>query len=369
MDTKLITHLFYRLFKAKPSGLTKAPKDPRDYQADDLGWGFGYQPVNKVKVLKTLGVKDQGDSLCCQWFASAVCKEIDEGVELSPRSIAAKGYYMGLAGNWGLSNLNNGQKVMKDWGIVEESACNSKATSWAEYINVNFKLLDPKASEHKLKTYWSVNGRSAIFQAIDGDHPITTGMDWYTGFNQGGGFAYPWIISKASGYRVGGHAVALIGYDIPAGVYVFQNSYGKNWGGYRDSNGVTHPGCFAVSMSYFDSNNYGCVASLDIEYDATTGEDYAKMYDGKNIRGDKQPTIYRVYDGKKYAYKNAAAFIAYNGQPYTYKDSFVVAPQKIVDSIPNPPAEGGVLTGELGPYWDMVKNLRDPKNNNFIDKQ
>jgi len=204
---KEIKHLYYFLFVARPSGLNKTPVDFRDFQTGIFGW-FGYTPKHTRKLINTISVKDQTPHNTCQWNATTVQKEVDEKCKLSVRSLVSKGIKMGRVSGNGFSNLRDGQDVLRSWGILEEGEINEGAgLSWSGYASVNSDLHTNKASKHKISSYWSVSSRNDILKLLDEGHIITTGLKWFTGFNQGGGFSSPWIISKAVGYLVGGHAV------------------------------------------------------------------------------------------------------------------------------------------------------------------
>jgi len=361
MLEKLIYQLL-RLIGKHPSGLKPLSEDERDFKLGSIFDFFGsYTPLLPEKEIKTISVKDQKNKSNCSFQAATVQKEIDEQVELSARYLTAKAYQQKLCGSGGWADMRAGQIVLNKWGCCKEKDCPSNSNlSWGSYVNIDFAKLDKLAEENKSQTFWKISNIDELLKAIDEGHAVTIGIDWYSGFNQGGGFRAPWIISKAIGYYVSGHAMCAIGYK--SNLTTIQNSYSDNWG---------DKGKLYIVKTFLNNyiRKYGAYANLDIEYDKITAQDLIEKYDwvkskGTNVRGDRKGAIYLIYDGKKYAYINARAFVAYNGKPYTYKDMFVVVPQKAIDGVPKGNG-GGVLTGSGGDYWQIAELLKDPVNDSF----
>jgi len=355
-----------KLLNQNPSGLV--PMKEEDYK-DDFPLGsifdfFGdYTPKVSDKVIKTISNKDQKRLSNCSFQAATVQKEVDEEVELSARYLTAKAYQQGLCGKGGWANMKAGQEVLRKFGCCEEKDCPSNSNlSWDQYVNIDFSKLDPLAAKHKTKSYWRIYNINEFIKAVEGNHIVTIGIDWYSGFNQGGGFKAPWIISGPKGYKFSGHAMAGKGYKDKSNLGHIQNSYSKLWG----DNGDLY-----IDYNWLDSQirRYGAYANLDIEYDKVSAEDIIEKYDWAksnkvNVRGNKQGAIYMIYDGRKYAYRNARAFVAYNGKPYDFKNMFVTVPQEAIDDVPDGYG-GGLLDGSGGDYWEVAKNLKDPINENF----
>lgn len=359
MDLKKeLKHLYYWIFIAKSSGCKLKKKDKRNYKAEDIGWGFGYTPKSDERIIKTLSIKNQSPNNTCTVEAGVVQKEVDEGVVLSVGSAVTKQRKLGLLKGNGWASVEGIQKVLKSWGVMEEKDAPTKR-DWNSLSNT--PINDIKASEHKTESYWEVNTRNGKLKAIDDGKVITTAIDWFTGYNA----SYindKFLIEKRNGYYVGGHSVAIIGYDMDyfgKQVYICQNSYGENWG---------DNGKFYITMDFLDKEaKYGSFINLDIAKESgITSDDIVSRYNFKNVKGSKDNAIYLIYSGQKFPYKNAAAFVAYNAVPYFYKDAFTIVPQEELDKIPKP-TDGGLLTLEsgYGKYSEVVKNLIQPINNNF----
>lgn len=333
-----ITHALYWTV-CKGSGLVKHDKDPRDFETGIFNWG-AYQPKSQRKEIKTLGVKSQQYNNC-QWYATTVQKEIDEKIVLSPRSICAWGLKNGLVSGDGLSNLPSGQKALKNWGIVSLNSLQENIQPWSNYANVDLNRFSAEAEKHKIQSYWSVTSRGDLLKLLDEDRAVTTGLAWFTGFNQGGGFGYPWIIEKVIGYSVGGHAVCIIGYDLNyhgKQVYIIQNSCGIGWG---------DAGKFYVTMDYLDRNNYGYFTNLDLPTDIAK---FLVDYNGKNVKGSSS-SIYLIKDGTKKGYPNWETYLAFNGKD----KGFAVVDDELLNQV----KEGDLMNIEETEYWDFLKDVSE----------
>jgi hypothetical protein len=336
MDFKKAAHLIYR-FRAKPSGLLPTPEDKRDFQTGIFNW-FGYTPKHTRHVIPTLSIKHQLFN-CCQWVASITQKEPDEKQLLNVRLMVAKGKRMGLVSGDGFSNLRSGQKVLNEWGACPRATITEDASTWNLYSNVNPDLYQERASKHKTGSFWSVSSRNDAIKLLDEGRILTTGIMWYTGFNQGGGFSSPWIISKAVGYQVGGHAFIIKGYDMDKGLYICQNSYGSNWGDKGD---------FYITFDYMDRANYGYWVNLD-EVDKDLGK-FLMEYDGKNVKGTG-PAIYHIQGGKKKPYPNWESFLAWNG----HIRGFSIVDDELLNKV----EKGEIMDITKTDYWVFLKNVQE----------
>jgi hypothetical protein len=329
---------------------------------------WGYSPLAEEKIISTLSNKDQKKLSNCSFQAATVQKEIDEGVILSARDLTTSAYRKSLCSWEGYADLKAAQEILKKIGIDEEKFIREDTDlSFGNYIDI---AQNPnRQSDHKTKTYWRVNNTDEGLKAIDEGHAIVIGVDWYSGFNQSGGFSLPWLIWKIIGYFVGGHAMLWKGYImnyLGRKVAVVQNSYSKLWGDKGD---------LYIDLEFLDKyiKKYGAYCNLDIEYDKVlSANDVIEKYEGKNVRGNKSVAIFKIYDGQKFTYRDDYAFVAENGYPYAVngipvKGAFTVVPQESVDQIP---FYGGSMTtsmidGSSGKFIDMAEKLKKPINDNF----
>lgn len=319
-------------------------EDPRDFDLGIFGWGKTYQAKNDVVLIPTRRVIDQQNYNTCQWCASTTCKENDEKVDLAERSIVTKGRRLGLLTGDGYSNLDAGDKVLKDWGIVESARisnnyCAGNFESFTAPIIDDYKN---DAAVHKISSHWNVTKRGDILKLLDDGKLLKTAIDWYTGFNQGGGFAdRGYLMDRFVGYKVGGHCFTCKGYAISykgvgvdnkiitgAGgqnVYIFQNSYGPLWGKtIVDKQGRVHQGIFFANMDFFDKYGWAFKANLDTPVDVAR---FIIDYDGKNVKSQEDSAVYLIQKGRKFKYLTPAS-LAKSGQ-----DPFFVS-KDILDKTP-----------------------------------
>ena len=344
MDIKKLTHIPYRLFKARGSGLKKTPHDARDFNTGIFGW-FGYKAKHKYKINDTLSVKDQGRLNTCQWNATVAQAEPHENSLLNVRVFVTKGNKMKLVSGDGYSNLRSGQKVLHEWGVPIKDVLKENVRNWREYVGFDPDVYTNRAREHRTGSFWSVTSRNDVLRLLDEGKILTTGIMWYTGFNQGGGFKHPWIIYKNIGLKVGGHAFIVIGYNMNYNgrkVYICQNSYSESWGDH---------GKFYIDMDYMDKVNYGFYTHLD-DVDREVGN-LLNQYDGKNVKGKGHPAIYHIQKGVKKPYPNWETFLAWNGKARGFHE----VDKGVLDRV----KEGDIMDIKKSDYWQFLRDVKEAK--------
>ena len=315
MDWKKITHLIYWLFEAKGSGLNKVmPWHLPDFDISILG--TSYQPKN-LHLLKPIQIHDQKQLESCQWFATVGCKEIQENCKLGVQMVVAKGSKMKLCGYGGVSGVGAGGQVLSAWGALDEGIVpeSDPAVGWPEYATPTVpggKIVNPddyanQAANHKGKGDFGVSNRWDMMSMIDQGIPVKIAIEWYTGFNQGGGFSSPWIIEKNVGLPVGGHCIYAFDYILNyygRSVWKCANSYSAQWG---------DNGCFYIEMNYFDKYKLGAVVDYDAPIDL---EQVLHSYNGKNIRVANLNPIYYLDNGVKRQYPDVKTLSKYKYPTY-----------------------------------------------------
>lgn len=289
-------------------GMTKNPEDNRDFEFGSLGDWFAYKAKQNELVLDTLSVKEQSPYNNCVFQSYAVTREPDEGKELSVRSLVryaqSKGY---ISGN-GFSNLRSAQKAGIDFGIAEQSLLDEPKTSWINYAGTqNSPLIVQNALNHRAKSYFKAKGKSEWLKALDDGKMIHTGFTWRSAYNQTGGFKAPWVIRWGAGVAVGGHAVVCKGYNVSKGLFVMQNSFGRDWG---DS------GDFYVPMDSLQwTEGY-----VSIDMDTETAIQLIQKYEGTDVKKESSPTIFRIENGKKRPFITSESFFMHGGnfEPASY---------------------------------------------------
>jgi len=356
------------------SGLKLEKPDPRNYKHADFfltGW-FGYAPQSTRKILPNISdAWHQGETFCCQWFATAKAKEIYERVGLSVKSLISWGRSKGLTGNLGLSNMQSGEKGLKDYGICEESDVPSDR-NYSNLSSANVSANATKASAHKSSSYIQIR-TSEVYKMIDEGRPVKIGIPWYSGFNAGSGRENYWLIDGIYGYYSGGHCMYICGYDTDfqgkKGFYI-QNSYGSSWGKTFTVDGNSVNGALFITEQMLEKlgSQYGFFANFDMESarDYTPDEILEKLND-MNVKGDGgSGYIYRIIGGGyKGYYANAEAFLKINHFPYTKPGCITIVNQKSLDAIPS--IGDGKLTGDMADenWVDAINHMKKPVNDNF----
>jgi hypothetical protein len=338
-----ILHIPYRLFVARSSGYKY--QTPPDFNTGIFGW-FDYKPVGKSNGLQPVSIKDQSRLNNCVYQSTIGAKEIDEGVELSVKSITIYAKIKGLLSGDGWSSTENGEKALRDFGAcLEKDFPSNEEAGWDKYSDTRqlTPALMEKAKEYRSQTFWSVKSRGDRLKLLDEKKPIKVAIQWYTGYNQGGGFKAPWIISKRVGLPVGGHQFYVIDYIMGyygQNVYVCVNSYGDKWG---------DKGKFYVTMDFLDREAWTSTANLDIERPIA---DFITQYAQMVVKGSQKPAIYYIAMGKKRVFTDPVILATWG---YSFADVITV-PQQELDRIP----EGEPMKAESSPHYPLYKQLKKP---------
>ena len=327
----------------KAGGLLPHTEDERDYEYHQLGGIFGgYTPKNEVLELPEYSTKNQGRFNDCTFNALAVQREITEKVPLSVKSVVCYARKQGYLTGDGYSDLRSGQKTALEFGLAEESLLPDVKSDWDSY-SAETQLTDAiraNANTHRTKAFFKVTTKDEFLKALDDGYAIHCGMDWFTGYNMGGGLTAPWILPWAKGIGVGGHAICCVGYDLKKQLLKFKNSYGPDWG---------DRGHFYVRFQDWFGSNWPGYVGVDMDED--TFAQFLKSYEGKHVKSASSPVIYLIENGKKRAFPNEATFYAFGGV-LGEKQTWQLVSQSLLDQTPN----GEVMDIAQSPYWPALKS-------------
>lgn len=301
-------------------GLADHKDDERDLSYADTFGTASYVPKVRVKDNPTLSVKAQQPFNTCVWASATTQKEVDEGVKLSVRSLVAFGKKSGLLTGTGFASLRSGQDIIQKYGIAEESVLPDTRPGWEEYSSPKCLTYDvvQSASRHKSSKYFLVQTKEDFLHAVESGRIVQTGMTWRTGYQMNGGLRAPWVLTIGSGTLIGGHAIDLRGYDLDKGLLKFQTTFGASF---------AESGCFYIRINdFFSVPRIGYVS-----VDATPAQ-IAQGYEGKDVKSDADPKIYRIQGGQKHWYPNEAIYLSWGGKfnPRTW----VAVSSSILASIP-----------------------------------
>lgn len=208
-------------------GLRLTPKDDRDFKTGSLTKLPPLSELPKEFKLKTLGVKNQGDTDYCSAFATTLVSESQEGVELSPEWHFAKSKELsGDKDEWG-QDLRTALKVSVKYGdLMQKDAPFSLKDKPDEFLRdiKNWNIPLSLVIGQRKKSYIKVEGQYDSYDDIRATlykfkTPVLIGVEW------------SWSISDyiLQGHNGGfGHAITVIGWNDKG--LILQNSAGVEAG-------------------------------------------------------------------------------------------------------------------------------------------
>ena len=351
---KIIHFIPWVLERWYSSGLVKGNEDPRDFKTENLGWslfGGSYTPKNQSKsnnINQDWIINQDRNNICTQ-CAAAHQRMIAENTQFSVQTLTSWLRANKMLTADGEATIDTPQVGLQKYGIIPGvSDVAGKTYDQISLLPSNQVL----ASQHKISTYWRVSGRNDLLKLLDDGKTVTTGLDWYSGYNQGGGFSAPWIISKTLGYIVGGHSVLIVGYNLNYNghkVYKILNSYGSSWG---DS------GYLYVDMDFLDAHNYGYYTDLGIT--ATLGV-FLNNYNNQNVKKVGDPNIYYIQNQTKCLYPDYATYLAYYGLANGAK-TLTADEATILDSMP----AGANMDIKNSPCQSLMSYIKGSDDQNVL---
>lgn len=116
--------------------------------------------------------------------------------------------------------------------LAKYGAC--KESLW-EYNPEDFTTPPPascyaEAEKRKIKTYKQLSGVNDILDALANNRPVAFGMAVYDGFMDVNRFNPIVPMPTKDEPVLGGHAMCMVGYDLPKKLFLAKNSFGTDWG-------------------------------------------------------------------------------------------------------------------------------------------
>jgi C1A family cysteine protease len=212
-------------------GVSPSPKDERDYRFS-LALSENLPEKKDNSVLYQ--VKNQGNIGSCGSFAAINGLEFldKKRADLSENNLYFKVRQKDYMNTFPLDSGSNGRNLMKvlnKEGAILEAFYPYDVLTYNNGSKANASFLSYVGKFWRVNKYESLSDILSIKKALSDDKPVWLGIsvqeDWFVYDSFSDPLAYD--PSKAS---IGGHAIALVGYDDSLKSFKFVNSWGNNWG-------------------------------------------------------------------------------------------------------------------------------------------
>lgn len=148
------------------------------------------------------------------------------------------------------TTIRNGIKVMATYGVCPEDQPKDKA-NWP-YIPFKFKVKPPaacytEALTHQTLQYFRLNNLNDLLTCLTEGYPFGIGISIYESFESAAVAKTGIVPLPQKGERlIGGHAIAVVGFDREKQLFICRNSWGTGWG---------DKGYFYLPFSYLTNSN------------------------------------------------------------------------------------------------------------------
>lgn len=122
--------------------------------------------------------------------------------------------------------LRTGIKAVKTYGISTEAL-------WPYNISKFSTTPSPEsyqdAKYRNIKNYYRVDSNDKMLDALNNDIPVVVGVLLYEAFDSLDKNNYVLGLPADTESFTGGHAMVLVGYDLPKKLFLVRNSFGIDW--------------------------------------------------------------------------------------------------------------------------------------------
>ena len=200
----------------------QSPRDNRDWIAETIFSSSTTYP-KKLDLRKDLqDIRNQGNSGTCVAQSATCMKEWQEKKDVNLSAHLSPQFIYNLR-----SNKNEGMygrdlmRILSKIGVCLELDYNYGKKESKEEIMKNNELLT-KANNFKIKSYARINTADTLKKALNQNGPCVICFPVYDHS------VTMWKPKKVGQEIIGGHAMAVVGYDEKN--FIIRNSWGKNWG-------------------------------------------------------------------------------------------------------------------------------------------
>lgn len=196
-----------------------SPEDSRD-------WIFEKKDVEfppKVDLRPKLTyVRNQGKYGACFAFAACCSKEFQERLDYNFRGYFSPKFFYGLRENTERAGMHGRDvmKLLRTKGVCSEKSC--------PYYNIDenydYSVHFQEASKNVIKSYARVND---IYSLCDAVYENGVCLITFPVYKKQDDF---WNKDKKDDKLQGGHAVAVVGYDLEKKHFIIRNSWGSSYG-------------------------------------------------------------------------------------------------------------------------------------------
>lgn len=142
--------------------------------------------------------------------------------------------------------LRSGLAAMKKYGICEESLWPFDLEKWDDKpSNEAYE----NAKKRNIKNYKKLISTYYITEVLNDNKPVVFGMEVYDSFMQLDDRINVVSFPSRKEKSIGGHAMCMVGYDLPRRIFLAKNSFGTDWG----MNGY----CW-IPFDYIKQEGYDC---------------------------------------------------------------------------------------------------------------
>lgn len=123
--------------------------------------------------------------------------------------------------------IRDGIRAINKYGICSEEMWPYYPT---EYATPPPNSCYKDAATRSIKNYQRLNGVNDMLDAINNNQPVVFGMAVYNSFMDVDYYNPVVPLPKNDEVSIGGHAMCMVGYDLPKQQFLAKNSFGDEWG-------------------------------------------------------------------------------------------------------------------------------------------